>query len=370
MNNIIKVNLPENKSYDILIGSNVLKNITKYINDICSAKHVALITDQNVEKLYSHNIETLIKKNSIKCSKIVLPAGEKTKTFQYLEMLCNQLLDAKIERNDLIICLGGGVVGDLGGFAAGIILRGIKLIQIPTTLLAQVDSSIGGKTAIDTKHGKNLVGIFNQPNMVIADLSTLSSLPLREIKSGYAEIVKYSLINDVDFFEWLEKNGESLIYGNINSIQYAVTSSCKAKAEIVSADENELLNNRILLNLGHTFAHSIEKVCNYDNRIKHGEAVSIGLSLAFELSVNLGFCDEKDFKKVVNHLKSVKLPTDLSFLQTTLSCDELIEPILHDKKSKNNKPNFILAKGIGKAFLCDSVPISEVKKILNKHLMK
>ncbi|MDC0074794.1 3-dehydroquinate synthase, partial [Alphaproteobacteria bacterium] len=317
---------------------------------------------------YLSSLNNSLMKSQINFSNIILPSGEKVKSFYFLENLCSQVLEKKIERKDIIIALGGGVIGDLTGFAAGIIRRGIRYIQIPTTLLSQVDSSVGGKTAIDTKHGKNLIGLFNQPSLVICDIKTLNSLDEREIISGYAEIVKYALIRDKKFFKWLLSNGQKVIEKDKDALEYAIVKSCKHKAQIVSSDEFETNNFRALLNFGHTFAHAIENSLNYKDSLKHGEAVAIGIIMAFELSIHLNLCKKEDLILVKKHFTSLGLPTSVNFLKSEIDVNMILKPMLQDKKNINGKIIFILAKGIGSTFLADFVSIEDAKKIISNHL--
>jgi 3-dehydroquinate synthase len=281
------------RSYDILIGRGLLANAGRHLKPVLRQPRAVVLTDRTVAELHLPSLTRALAATGIDCHPIVLPPGEQTKSFEQLEEVIDQLLAARIERGSTLVALGGGVIGDLAGFAASIVLRGIDFVQIPTTLLAQVDSSVGGKTGIDTRWGKNLVGSFHQPRLVLADIDALATLPRRQMLAGYAEVVKYGLINDAGFFAWLEDHGMGLIDGNEAARQQAVKISCAAKARIVGEDEREA-GARALLNLGHTFAHALEAECGYSDELLHGEAVAIGLVMAFDLSARLGLCSPDD----------------------------------------------------------------------------
>jgi 3-dehydroquinate synthase len=295
---------------------------------------------------------------------IVLAPGEGTKSFAGLEKLSGELLRSGVDRNGLIVALGGGVIGDLTGFAAGILKRGIAFAQIPTTLLAQVDSSVGGKTAINTAEGKNLVGLFHQPRIVIADIDVLSTLPRRELLSGYAEVVKYGALGDRAFFEWLEANGAKALGGEGAAMVHAVAHSCRMKAAIVERDERET-GERALLNLGHTFGHALEAATGFSDRLLHGEGVAIGMALAFRLSVKLGLCPGQDAERFERHLKAAGLPSSIADITGERpGADALIAHMAHDKKAKDGRLRFILVRGIGEAFETDAVPAEALREIL------
>ena len=303
---------------------------------------------------------------SLATFRITVPAGEASKSFQYLEQVTGQLLDAGIERGDLVIALGGGVVGDLAGFAAGVLRRGVHFVQIPTSLLAQVDSSVGGKTGINTGHGKNLIGMFHQPSLVIADIAVLKTLPAREMRAGYAEIVKYGLISDAPFFAWLERQGQALLAGDNAILVKAITVCCQAKADIVAADEREQ-GVRALLNLGHTFGHALEAAAGYDGRLVHGEGVAIGMVLAAGLSVDLGHCPLEDLVRIEAHLAASGLPTKIADIPGAMPpADVLVDLMAQDKKVQNGQLTFILLKGIGKAFSTQDVPTDRLHEFLEK----
>jgi 3-dehydroquinate synthase len=295
---------------------------------------------------------------------IVLPPGEKTKNFDRLEEVLESLLARGIERSTVIVALGGGVIGDLAGFAAAVALRGLDFVQVPTTLLSQVDSSVGGKTGINSRHGKNLVGAFHQPRLVLADTGALATLPRRERLAGYAEVAKYGLIDEPGFFEWLEVNGARVIDGDGGAQIHAVRASCAAKARIVGADEREAAE-RALLNLGHTFGHAFEAAVGYGGALLHGEAVSIGMALAFRLSVRLGLCPPGDLERAVRHLRAVGLPTEPpSIPGVRWDADELMGHMSRDKKVKDGKLTFILARGIGKGFVAKGIDPAEARAVV------
>jgi len=352
------------RSYDILVGENLLENARELVVPVIRGKKQIIITDKNVAQVCLPTVRRAMAAEGNYPDEIILSPGEKSKSLSVFTDLINKILDFKPDRSTCLVALGGGVIGDLTGFAASTVLRGLDFLQIPTSLLAQVDSSVGGKTGINTTHGKNLVGSFYQPRMVIADTGILNTLSPRELRSGYAEIVKYGLLTNSDFFGWLEANGRCVIDGTKNARQHAVSFSCKTKADIVSKDEREG-NVRALLNLGHTFGHALEKETSYGKKLLHGEAVSIGMSMAFELSHRLGFCSATDAKRVKDHIASIGLPNSLKNLKNfDWHTDRLLTHMAHDKKTLNGKINFILAKGIGEAFICDTVPRKEVLAVL------
>lgn len=343
------------RSYDIRIGSGLLPQAARFI----PYRRVAIITDRNVAKHHLAQLESSLKAAGIQHHNFVLPAGEKSKSFRTLEKLTGDILALGIERGFALVALGGGVMGDLTGFAASCILRGIDFIQIPTTLLAMVDSSVGGKTGINTPQGKNLVGAFYQPKAVLMDLDVLATLPRREFAAGYAEIVKYGLINNPEFFHWLEKNRARLKKRDPEALRHAIAESCKAKRDIVAADEREA-NIRALLNLGHTFGHALEAETGFSRKLLHGEAVAIGMVQAFRLSALLGHCPASDVEKVENHLRRFGLPV----AYPGLSPQALLAHMKKDKKVKDGKMVFILTRGIGQAFICHDVNEKDVLRVL------
>ncbi len=349
------------RSYDILVGPNLLAQAGTHVRPRLRRPRAVVVTDTNLAERHLPTLRTALEAAGIQCDPIVLPAGEATKSFAHLERLLDAMLDLRIDRNTTLIALGGGVIGDLGGFAASIALRGIDFVQAPTTLLAQVDSSVGGKTGINTRHGKNLVGAFYQPTLVLADTGTLATLPARELRAGYAEVAKYGLINDAPFFAWLEENGPRLLAGDGAAMRRAVVTSCRAKAAIVAADERET-GDRALLNLGHTFAHALEAETGYGDALLHGEAVAIGMCLAFELSVRLGLCPAADAERVRSHLAAVGLPTGIA--AGAHEPDALIERMRQDKKASDGRLTFVLARGIGRAFVTREAPIETVRALL------
>ena len=362
----------DKRSYDIVIGEGLLQQVGSIIHPLLTSNRVFLITDKNVEKYWIKTVESSLDEIEIKFSSIILEPGEHTKDYAHVESLTGQLLDAHIERSDTLIAMGGGVIGDLVGFCAAITLRGIDFIQIPTTLLAQVDSSVGGKTGINLPQGKNLIGAFHQPRLVLADTCTLETLPARDLRSGYAEIVKYGLIDKKEFFKWLESNGPKVIgvnaKGNQVSRRHAILSSCNIKADIVSNDETEK-GSRALLNLGHTFGHALEAITGYGNKLTHGEAISIGMSMAFDLSVRLGICPIEDRDRLKRHLEVCGLPTRLDeLMDDSWSSHNLLELMHQDKKVSDGKLTFILVHGIGKPFITNDVETADVIAILDEYL--
>jgi 3-dehydroquinate synthase len=356
------------RSYDILVGEDLLDRAGEFMAPLSSLKKAVIITDSNVGPLYLARLEASLDKAEISHSAIVLPAGEATKNFVHLEQLTSQLLATSVERKTMLIALGGGVIGDITGFAAAITLRGLDFIQIPTTLLAQVDSSVGGKTGINTPQGKNLVGAFHQPRLVLADISTLKTLPRREFLAGYAEVAKYGLLGNFEFFSWLEENGGKVCDGDPDSIRHAVLISCQDKALVVAEDERET-GKRALLNLGHTFGHSLEAQIGYGGELLHGEAVAIGMDMAFELSVRMGLCSGQDRDRARRHLQAVGLNLDLDKIaDNTWTAEVLIAHMQTDKKVQDGKITFILARAIGDTFVTSDVDPGAVQDVLKDAL--
>ena len=354
-----------NRAYDIHVGSGLLADVGALVKTAGGRAAVPVVTDTNVGALYLQRLTDGLAGAGMNARAIVMPPGEASKSFAGLESVCGQLLDAGIDRQGLVIAFGGGVIGDLTGFAAGVLKRGVNFVQIPTTLLAQVDSSVGGKTAINAAQGKNLVGLFHQPKRVIADTALLSSVPQREMLAGYAEVVKYGALGDAAFFGWLEKNGAAAIAGDQEKLIHAVAHSCRMKADIVARDERET-GERALLNLGHTFGHALEAETGFSQRLIHGEGVAIGMALAFRLSAHLGICPAADADRLEAHLRSVGLPAAIADIPGSVgNADSLIAHMAHDKKVKDGKLTFILARGIGKAFVTTDVPIEAVKAVLS-----
>ena len=363
----IRVALGE-RSYDIVIGSGLVAQAGAHLQADFPGARAAIVTDENVAGLHLPALHKTLVQEGIEATIITVPAGEASKSFERLQDVVGRLLDARLERNDVVIALGGGVVGDLAGFAAAITRRGMQFVQIPTSLLAQVDSSVGGKTGINAPQGKNLIGAFFQPRLVLADTDLLATLPARELAAGYAEVVKYALIDRPDFFAWLEDNREAVFSGGEALID-AVTECCKAKAAIVAADEHEA-GRRALLNLGHTFAHALEGACSYDAaRLVHGEAVAIGLVLAYRFSAELGAAPEEDAEQVRDHLSKAGLPVAISAIPgPPLAAAQLMHHIGQDKKINRGRLTFILTKGIGQAFIADDVGEDTVLQFLQHQL--
>lgn len=356
------------RAYDILIGPGMIGRAGGEISTRIKGRKAAIVTDENVGALYLEELMDSLEADGIEAVSLSLPAGEKTKSFEHLMRVCDVLLEARIERNDAVIALGGGVIGDLTGFAAGIVRRGVRFVQMPTSLLSQVDSSVGGKTGINARQGKNLVGIFNQPDLVLADTGVLNSLSTREFRAGYAEVAKYGLIDQPDFFAWLEGNWQEIFSGGAARIE-AIAASCQAKADVVVADEREN-GRRALLNLGHTFGHALEVATNYDSRrLVHGEGVAIGMVLAHQFSARLNLASPDDAVRVEAHLKAVGLPTSIKDIEGEMPTpDILMDAIAQDKKVKGGKLTFILTRGIGQSFVADDVPSSEVLRFLTEKL--
>jgi 3-dehydroquinate synthase len=351
------------RSYEIHIGHGLIAGAGPLLAPLARGP-VPVVTDETVARLHLDPLLASLRASGIDAKPVVVPAGEGNKSFGGLERLTSALLHTGVDRGGLIVALGGGVVGDLTGFAAGVLKRGIDFAQIPTTLLAQVDSSVGGKTAINTSEGKNLVGVFHQPRVVIADTTALATLPRREMLAGYAEVAKYGALGDAQFFEWLEANGTKALSGDAAAIIKAVAHSCRMKADIVARDERET-GDRALLNFGHTFGHALEAATGYSDRLLHGEGVAIGMVLAFRLSVQLGLASGQDADRFATHLKSVGLPTTISDIPGARSApDVLLAHMSHDKKAKDGKLTFILARGIGRAFVTRDVSIDAVRAVL------
>lgn len=362
MSELIRVDL-DGRSYDIHVGAGLLARAGEWIAPIARGT-VPIVTDSHVAAHYLESLRHSLGKRGIKTESIILPPGEETKSFAGLEKLTGALLGSGVDRGGLVIALGGGVIGDLAGFAAGVLKRGIDFAQIPTTLLAQVDSSVGGKTAINTNEGKNLVGLFHQPRIVIADTGTLHTLPRRELLAGYAEVVKYGVFGDEKFFAWLESNGASALAGDEAALTHLVGHSCRMKAAVVARDERET-GERALLNLGHTFGHALEAATGYSGRLLHGEGVAIGLGLAFRLSARLGHAPLADAERVEGHLRAAGLPTVIGDIQGPRPDPAtILRHMLHDKKARNGKLTFVLVRGVGKAFLSSEVPLDIVLEIV------
>ena len=359
----IKIDLTYH-SYNIFLKFNIFNDIIDFHKKNYKDCKAIIITDQNVKKHYLNDLTQKFSKNNIKNHQYIVPAGENSKSFKVLEKLTNKILEKGVNRNDIIYALGGGVVGDLTGFLSSILLRGINFVQIPTTLLSQVDSSVGGKTGINTKAGKNLIGTFFQPSAVFIDPSTLKPLPKEEFLAGYAEVIKYSLIDDKRFFNWLNKNSKETLHLNTRNLVQIISKCIKKKAKIVKLDEKEN-NYRMLLNLGHTFGHAIENELNYS--IKHGEAVSVGMLMAMKLSNKLNYASKEDFHLLENLLKKTKLPTRLKDLSLKKwDSNKILKNMQSDKKTYKGKINFILCKGIGKTFIKQNIANQIIKETIEE----
>ena len=363
----------KNLSYPIIVGDNLLLNSGEILKDFIDNKKVIVIHDNffsinnNPSDSFVQFIES-IKKFTSSVKLIDIPGGDQTKNIDQLNEIIEKALTYKIDRQSVIVAFGGGVVGDIAGFAASILLRGINFIQVPTTLLAQVDSSVGGKTGINTTIGKNLIGSFHQPLAVLADVNILKTLPEREFRAGFAEVIKYGLIEDLTFFNWLTQEYGNIFNHDNNKLQTVITKSCQIKAKIIKNDEKEGAE-RALLNLGHTFAHAIESFGNYDARIIHGEAVAIGICLAFKLSYKLNFCSRTDTDKVINLFQKSKLPTSLRDVKNiSFSVPEMIEKFKFDKKNRQNKLTFILNKKIGESFIKQNMNVNVLAQFLNEEI--
>jgi len=362
----VEVGLGE-RAYDILIGSGLLSRAGAEISRRLPGTRAAVITDTNVAAAHLDALKAGLEKGGIQPAILTLPAGEKTKSFAHLEEVVDSILAARLERGDVVIAFGGGVIGDLTGFAAGIVRRGMNFVQIPTSLLAQVDSSVGGKTGINSPRGKNLVGVFLQPKLVLADTGVLDTLPIREFRAGYAELAKYGLIDRPDFFAWLEKNWAKVFTGGPERAQ-AIAEACRAKADVVARDEFET-GDRALLNLGHTFGHALEAATQYDGtRLVHGEGVAIGMALAHRFSSRLNLASPDDAARVETHLRAVGLPWRMSDIPGDLpDAEALLGFITQDKKVSRGALTFILTRGIGQAFIAKDVPASEVLSFLREN---
>jgi 3-dehydroquinate synthase len=373
--NIINVSLNDrfnNFSYPIFIGNGLLSNCEEILKTFVLNRKIILIHD-NFFSLNNNNehfisfVET-IKKLTKSVNLIGIPGGDKSKNISQLEYILEESLSFKIDRSSLIIAFGGGVIGDVAGFAASILLRGIDFVQIPTTLLAQVDSSVGGKTGINSSKSKNLIGTFHQPIAVLADIDILMTLPKREFLAGFVEVIKYGLINDVKFFKTLENNYKDILNYDQIKLSEVISKSCEIKSLIIKNDEKEN-GKRALLNLGHTFGHAIESFCKYDGTIIHGEAVSIGICLAFKLSSKMGYCPQIETERVVNFFKKLTLPTSLQDVQNlSITTSEMLKKFKYDKKNKNNQLTFILNEKIGKSFIKSNMDENILTKFLNDEI--
>jgi 3-dehydroquinate synthase len=363
---LVKVALGE-RAYDIAIGRGLLSSLGTRIAALRPKVRAAIVTDTTVAKHYLDVAEAVLAEAGIGTARVVIPDGEKSKSFRVFERVCESLIAERIERGDVVVALGGGVVGDLAGFAAAAVRRGLDVVQVPTTLLAQVDSAVGGKTGINSQHGKNLIGAFHQPILVVADTSLLDTLPQRQFRAGYAEVVKYGLIADAAFFGWLEANWREVFAGGA-AREHAIAVSCRAKAGTVARDEREA-GERALLNLGHTFGHALETATGFSDRLLHGEAVAIGMALAFAFSARRGLLPGEEAERVARHLAAVGLPNGLSAISGELpGADQMMDLMAQDKKVKRGKLTLILAHAIGKSFVAPDVDQEEVRAFLAEKL--
>jgi 3-dehydroquinate synthase len=354
------------RSYDILLGAGLLSREESPLAPFVRGGRILIITDENVAKALLPRVTNGLAVAGMEADIITLPAGEATKSWAQLAALCDELLARGVERSSHIVALGGGVIGDLVGFAASILKRGCHFVQVPTTLLAQVDSSVGGKTAINSAAGKNLIGAFHQPAQVIIDPEVLDSLPEREMRAGYAEVVKYGLVGDFAFFEWCEANGAALLAGDRAAQLHAIEASVRAKAAIVEADERETEDKRALLNLGHTFGHALEAETGFSDRLLHGEGVAAGMALAFRFSAQKGLCSGQEAKRVSAHLKAVGLPFGLASADVKASGEKLVAHMMHDKKVSDGVLPFILPRRIGDAYVDRGINVADVAAFLDE----
>jgi 3-dehydroquinate synthase len=361
MFNKVTLDLQE-KSYQIIVGSNVIEHLKAFL-EINNYNKIIVISDENVVKLHGEKLKNIVQSIDF----VIVKAGENSKSFAVFEKTCEEILQKNIDRKTLLIAFGGGVVGDLTGFCASVLLRGIDFIQIPTTLLAMVDSSVGGKTAINSQAGKNLIGSFYQPKLVLCDIDFLETLPLREFRSGYAEIVKYGFIYDKIFFEFLDENLTEIFAKNLQILQKIITRSCEIKAQIVGRDEKEN-GERALLNFGHTFGHIFETETNYSDEILHGEAVALGMLMASQMSVDFEFINEDEYQKIFNHLQKSGFNLNLKNIRQNWHQENLIKHLFKDKKTENNQLTFILLNKIGEAKIYKKISLENFLKVLKKFL--
>jgi 3-dehydroquinate synthase len=357
-----------NRSYDILIGPGLLPRAGELIAERFGNARLGIVTDENVAAHHLKALEASLRAEGRLRGSVVLEPGERTKRFEILASLSERLLEMGLERGDMVVAFGGGVIGDLAGFTASILRRGVRFVQIPTSLLAQVDSSVGGKTGINTPQGKNLIGTFHQPSLVLADTDVLATLPPRELRAGYAEVAKYGLLGDAAFFSWLEGHWRSVFGNDVVSLTEAIETSVKAKASIVARDETET-GDRALLNLGHTFGHALEAWCGYSDRLLHGEGVAIGMAQAFRFSEELGLCPSGSAARVEAHLRAVGLPTRVGDIKGgKADADELLRLMGQDKKVREGRLTFILVRAIGEAFITRDVEPAQVRDFLAREI--
>lgn len=353
------------RSYDVLIAPGLIERCGELVVSRIGKGRCFVVTDANVAGHHFEALKSSLERVDRYRGVATVPAGEATKRFEILAGISEQILEAGVERGDLVVALGGGVVGDLAGFAAAIVRRGVRFVQIPTSLLAQVDSSVGGKTGINTAQGKNLIGAFHQPSLVLADTASLTSLPDREMRAGYAEVAKYGLLGDAAFYGWLEDNAAAVLRKEEPAVRHAVRRSVEMKAEIVARDETEQ-GDRALLNLGHTFGHALEAWTGYSSRLLHGEGVSIGMCLAYRFSERLGHCPPQTAARVAAHLKAAGLPTRIGDIpgETQADAGHLLRLMGQDKKVRDGQLTLILARGIGAAFITRDVAHADVHHFL------
>lgn len=356
------------KSYDVLVGSDLISHAGAMLAPVLPQKRAVIVTDETVAALHLATLRAALAETAVETADIVVPAGERSKSLESYAAVVDRLLELRVERRTAMIALGGGVVGDLAGFAAATTLRGLPFVQIPTTLLAQVDSSVGGKVGVNTARGKNLVGAFHQPRIVLADVGTLATLPQRELRAGYAEVVKAGLIGDAGLFAWCEDHAASLLRGDRELEIEAILRATAFKTQVVGEDEREEKpdGGRALLNLGHTFAHALERETGYGDALLHGEAVAIGLGLAFQLSARLGVSPEEDAARVIDHIADVGLPAELAMLDRRLSAASLVQHMRGDKKVRDSTLTFVLVRGIGHAYTSREVPVGAVIDLLRR----
>jgi 3-dehydroquinate synthase len=352
------------RGYDVLIGQGLIDGAGGHIAPLLKRKRLAVVVDETVSSLHGERLRRALEAAGVETHFLAIPPGEASKSFAGLADVTDRLLALELDRGDMIAAFGGGVVGDLAGFAAAIYKRGIDFVQIPTTLLAQVDSSVGGKTAIDTPRGKNLIGAFHQPRLVLADLGVLDTLPAREMRAGYAEVIKYGLLGDFAFFEWLEQNGPAVVAREPQALAHAIARSVEMKAEIVAEDEREA-GRRALLNLGHTFGHALEAEFGFDDALLHGEAVALGCAQAFRFSAFLGLVSSQEALRAERGVAAAGLPVRLNEIgPETLSADRLIGHMMQDKKAEGGRMTLVLARGIGQAFTAKDVDGGSLRKFL------
>jgi len=356
------------RAYDIVIGRGGLASLGRRVAALKPGAKAAIVTDTTVEKLLLGATQSAFTAAGVAATHVSVPPGEGSKSIAMFERVCDALIAARVERGDVVVALGGGVVGDLAGFCAAAVRRGLDYVQVPTTLLAQVDSSVGGKTAINSRHGKNLIGAFHQPILVVADTALLDTLPAREFRAGYAEVAKYGLLGDAGFFAWLEANADDVFKGAAGAREHAIATSCRMKAEIVARDERET-GDRALLNLGHTFGHAFEAAAGFSDRLLHGEAIALGMTLAFEFSARLGLAPPAEAERVKRHLGKVGLPTHISDVPGGVpAADGLMDLMAQDKKVKRGQLTFILVRAVGQAFVAADVDAAEVRGFLQDKL--